>query len=99
VAVGGALIGARLADEGTSDNSANAMLTNQKLTGLAADVIKLLERNYILMCGNLENAVRRGVNDELACFNMLVTVVANNVCAGVGLVAKNSATDSFAEPI
>ena len=62
-----------IADEGTRNDTPNAILPRQDFSCLFAHFIQLLDRNDILMRRNLEHAVRRGIDDGVACFHVLHT--------------------------
>ena len=59
--------------------------------GDLAIAVELLKRHHILVCRNLEYAVRRGVDDQLARSDMLLTQFIKDRRAGGGLVAQRAA--------
>ena len=83
--------------EGTGNNSAHAVLTDKQLACYLAIAVKLRKGYNILVRGNLEYAVRGGVYNKLSRPHVLVTVVADNVRAGVGKVAQRAPARSFLE--
>ena len=64
MAVGSALIAAALPYKGPGDDTAYAVLAVELLAGDAAVFVKLLQRDYLLMGGDLEHRVGRGVDDQ-----------------------------------
>src|SRR5208283_60327 len=64
-AFGAAEISSR-AGEGAGDYSANAIGAVEKFSGDFADAIKIGDRDYVFVRGDLENAVAGGVNDGVA---------------------------------
>ena len=97
VAVLGALVRALTADKGAGDNSSHRVLTLQYLAGNAAVFVKLLYGNVVLVCRDLKNAVSRGVDDKVARVTVSLSVVADNVGAGVGQVAEHASACAAAE--
>ena len=91
-AILGALEIGRRADEGARDNAAYAVFSGEHLTRGATDSVKLVYGHDLLVCRNLKYAVGGGVDDQLACLDVLFSVVADNVGARVGQIAKCAAT-------
>ena len=56
---------------------------------MCADLIQLFHRDDGLVRSDLEHTVGGGVDDECAGFHVLLAVVADDVGAGIGLVAQN----------
>ena len=71
------------------DDAGNAMLAREDLPRDAAVLVELLGRHHVLVGRNLEDAVGRGVDNELAGLELLATVVLNDLRAGIGLVAEH----------
>ena len=67
--------------ERTGYNSADGKFAFEHTAGSAADTIELFERNYILVGGYLKDAVRGGIDDEVAGLHMLPAVVENDLRA------------------
>ena len=65
------------------------MLAHEKLSRNAAVFIELLGRDNVLVRGDLEDGVRRRIDDQCARFHLLAAIVANNVRAGIGEIAQN----------
>ena len=51
------------------------------------------------MRGDLQHGVARGVDDEVAGGKLLLAVVAQDLGAGIGLVAQDAATAELADLI
>lgn len=73
-------------------NPADSKLVFEHTASCAADTIELFERNYILVGGYLKDAVRGGIDDEVAGLHMLPAVVENDLRARIGLVAEHAAS-------
>ena len=65
------------------------MLALHDLARRAAVVVELLDGDVIFMRGNLENAVRRRVDDQTARFLLLTAIVVDDLRAGIRFVAKD----------
>ena len=91
VAAGGALEGG-CALKGAGDDAAHGVLAvpfvGQHIPRDLADAVQLLDGHLVLVCGDLEDAVGGGVDNQLARGQMLLAVVADDVGARVGLVAE-----------
>ena len=83
-----------LADEGTRDDPADAVLAAHDGTRLAARLVKLLARHDILVRRELQHAVRRSVDDELPRLDMLASVVVDDLRARIRLVADELPADA-----
>ena len=94
VTVFGTLIRALCTNEGTGNNSTNRVVTLKDLSCNSAIFIKCLGGHKLLVSRNLKYAVSRGVNDKVATLHVLLSVVADNVCTRVGLVADNASANS-----
>ena len=73
------------------------MLAVQDLSGDAAVVIELFVGHDGLVRGDLEDGVRRGIDDEVAGLQVLFAVILDDLGAGIGLVAEDAAARLFAE--
>ena len=69
------------------DDTTNAVLTLHYLSCLMADIVKLLDRHYIFVGRDLHYAVSTGVNDEIAGLNVMLSIISDNISAGISLVA------------
>ena len=65
------------------------MLAHEKLSRNAAVFIELLGRDNVLVRGDLENGVRRRVDNQRARFHLLTAIVADHVRAGIGEITQN----------
>ena len=83
-----------LADEGTRDDPADAVLALHNGTRLAARLVKLLTRHDALVRRELQHAVRRGVDDERTRLDVLAPVVMNDLRARIRLVAYQLPADA-----
>ena len=81
------------------NNSSDSVFALEERTGFFAKFIKFFKWNYILMCGNLENAVRGGINDGLSGFNMLFSEISDYLGSAAGFVAKDIKTCCLFEHI
>ena len=86
-----------LSREGAGDDTAHAVLTLQNLSCHTAVFVQLLHRNNILVGSDLEHAVRRSIDDQIARFHVLFSVVPDHLRAGIGLIAKHAAAGSLTE--
>ena len=85
------------ADVRTRDDAADAMLTLHDFARDAAVFVELVNRHIILVCGNLQHAVCRRVDDEGTRFLLLTAVIVNDLRAGIRLVADNLAAECLLE--
>ena len=92
VAARGALEVARVgAHVGARDDAGHAVVAGEDLAGDAAVLVELLHGHEVLVGGDLEHAVGRGVDDEVAGLELLLAIVLDDLGARVGLVAKHAA--------
>ena len=90
VAAGGAgKVGGAVPHKGAGDDAPHAVFAHQQLTGGGADLVQFFHRNQCLVGGDLEHTVGGGVDDQRTGFQMLLAVVADDVRAGIGLVAQH----------
>ena len=90
-AVVGALERAGLADERARDHAARCRSSSHSSRAILADAIQLGERDDLLVRGDLEHAVGRGVDDRLAGAHVLGAELVEDLGAGGGLVAERAA--------
>ena len=83
--------------KGTGDDPSHCVLTLHDRAGNPAVFIQLLERNLLLVGCNLKDAVRRGVDNQIAGLQMLFPVVVDDLCAGVRTVAQNSSAGALCQ--
>ena len=90
----GALERARVvADKRTRDDAAHLQLARQQLARNLAVAVQLFQRHNRLVRRDLEHAVRRGIDDQLAGFDVFLAQLVENRRAGGGLVAQRAAAD------
>ena len=77
----------------------HSMPALEDLSCFVAGIVKLLQGNELLVGGNLEHGVCRGVDNPLSGFSLLLTVVLDDLGAGIGLVAENAPAGGFFEGI
>ena len=77
------------AHKGPGDDAPHAPGSGEQLPRLFADLIQLFHGNQLLVGGDLEHAVRRGVHDEFAGFQVLLAVIPEHLRAGIGPVAQH----------
>ena len=82
-------VGGAVAHERAGNDAAHAVFAGQQLPRLCADLVQLFHRDDGLVRSDLEHTVGGGVDDECAGFHVLLAVVADDVGAGIGLVAQN----------
>ena len=70
------------------NDSANPQIPLQHPPGNLAIPIQFFHRNHILMCCNLKYRIRRRINDQCTTLHMLVTVVLNDLRAGIRPVTQ-----------
>jgi hypothetical protein len=80
--------GAR-ADERSRDNSTDACLI-QKIASDFADFVQPLQTEVLLMCGDLEHAIRRGVANRFAGTHMFFAELTNDFSPGSMLIAEDA---------
>src|SRR5699024_1799042 len=76
-------------DKRARNYSANAIRACQQLAGGFTDFVEFLNRDLIFMRCDLEDTVRRCVNDQRPCMQMLLPVIMDDLGTRVGLVAQN----------
>ena len=86
-----ALVVARLADERPRDHAADRVLAREDLARLPAALVQLLERDRLLVRGDLEDGVRRRVDDPLARLLVLLAELLDDLGARRRLVAEHAA--------
>src|SRR5262249_21428395 len=74
--------------EWSCDHPADTVFSVEKLPRNFAHAIKLWNRDYAFMCGDLKYAVARGVHDREAGPYMLFTQFLDDLRAGSGFVAE-----------
>ena len=74
---------------GARNDAGSAVLARKDLACDAAVLVELLGRHHVLVRSDLEDAVGRGVDDELARLELLAAVVLDHLRTGVRLVAEN----------
>ena len=94
-----ALVAARLAGEGPRDHAADRVLAGQDLARDPAALVELLERDRLLVRGDLEDGVGRRVDDPLARLLVLLAELLDDVGAGRGLVAEHAAAGPVHERV
>ena len=97
--VGGALVVARRAEEGACDDAADRVLAGEDLARHAAPRVQLLERDRLLVRGDLEDGVGGRVDDPLARPLVLLAVLLDHLGAGRGLVAEDAAPRAVRERV
>lgn len=80
-----------VADERTGDDAADAMLSDEDLTGDAAVFIQLLQRDDVLVRRDLEHGVCGRINDEVSRAHMLRAILCDDLGAGPGCVRQDAA--------
>ncbi len=96
-AVGGTREIAGLADERAGDDAGAGMFADEDLAGGAAVFIQQFRRDDALVRGDLEDAVRGGIDDEVAGLHVLLAEFLDDLGAGGDAVAKNAAARGFTE--
>ena len=82
---------ARLARERPGDHAADGVLAREDLARRAAAVVELLQRDRVLVRGDLEDRVRGRVDDPLPRPLVLLPQLLDDVRAGRGLVSQHAA--------
>ncbi|MNC22616.1 hypothetical protein D3C75_706210 [compost metagenome] len=89
--VGGPFKGSRLPHKRAGNNAANRKFRAQsKLPGDLTGLVQLLQRNNLLMGGDLEYAVRRRVYNPGAGLHMLLTQLVQNFRAGRRFITEDA---------
>ena len=78
VTIGGSLICTGSTNKGTGNDTADAMLSDEHLSCGMAVLVQLFDGDYFLMGCDLEHRVCGGVDDQIAGFHMLVTILLDN---------------------
>ena len=73
------------------NDAPDAVLALADFARQLAVAVQLLDRHNALVRGDLQNAVRRGVNNQLAGPDVFPAVVGDDLRAGIGLVAEDAA--------
>src|SRR5918994_313858 len=81
----------RLAGERAGDHASDLMLAGEDLARGPARLVELLERDRLLVRGDLEDGVGRGVDDPLARLLVLLAELLDDLRPGGRLVAEHSA--------
>ena len=84
-----------VADERTRDDAADLQLARQQLARDLAIAIQLLQRHNRFVRRDLEDAVRRGIDDQLAGLDVRLAQLVEDRRAGGGLVAQRAAADGL----
>src|SRR5262249_31709767 len=92
VTVRGPLVVARLARERSRDHAPDRVAAGEDLPRDPAAVVELLERDRVLVRGDLEHGVGRRVDDPLSGPLMLLAQLLDDLRARRRLVAENAAT-------
>ena len=79
------------------DYPADKIRADQYLPRSFAHFVKLFQGNHILVGGDLEYAVRRGVNDGLAALHVLIAQFLDDDRAGSDGIAQRASADALFE--
>ena len=82
-------VGGAVPHKRSGNDTADAVLPGEQLPRLGTDLIELFHRDKGFVRSDLEHAVGGGVNDERTGPEMLLAVVADDIGAGIGLVAED----------
>ena len=93
------LVVARLAEERARDHAADGVLAGQQLAGDPAALVELLERDRLLVRGDLEDRVGRRVDDPLAGALVLLAELLDDLRPRGGLVAEHAAAGAVHERV
>ena len=85
--------------KGPGDNTAHRMRAGEDFARAAAVVIEQLRRDQGFMRRDLKHAVRRGIDDQLARFQMLAAIIQDDLRAGIGPVAQHAAPRRFGKSV
>ena len=94
-----ALVVARRPEERAGDDAADGVLAGQDLARRATGVVQLLERDRLLVRGDLEHRVGGRVDDPLAGLLVLLAVLLDHLGARRRLVAEHAAAGAVHERI
>ena len=81
------------AHEGTADDAAHRIVPRHDLPGDLADLILPLQRDHILVHGDLHEAVRRKIDDGISGAHMLIAQHLDDLRAGGGIVSDDLGAD------
>src|SRR5579862_6879498 len=90
---------AGLADERPRDHAADGVLAGEDLARDAAALVQLFEGDRLLVRGDLEDGVGGRVDDPLARLLMLLAELLDDLGAGGGLVAEDTAARAVHERV
>ncbi len=90
---------AGLADERPGDDAPDGVLAREDLARRAATVVELLERDRLLVRGDLEDGVGRRVDDPLSRSLVLLAELLDDLGARSRLVAEHSAGGAVHERV
>ena len=79
-----------LAHEGTGNDTAHAVFTLKQIPSRLAMAVQLLHGHNRFMGSDLEHAVGRGVDDQLAGGDVLLAVVLDDLGAGIGQITQRA---------
>ena len=89
---------ARFTEERARNDAADQIVALQQFPRHFTDVVQLFQRNHPFVRGDLEHAVRRGVDDGFAGADMLVPQALDDLRAACYAVAERPAADGLLEP-
>ena len=82
-------------DEGTRDHPADAEVSLQHIPRDPAEFVQLLRREKLFMAGDLEHAVRAGIDDRGLVTHMLLAKFIQDYRAGFGTVSDDLVADGL----
>ena len=85
--------------KGPGDHPPHSMLTSEDSSCLAAVFIKLLQRDHLFMGGDLKDAVRGSIDDQIPGPLLLPAVFFDHFRPGIGLVAEHAPAGGFGKCI
>ena len=94
-----ALVLPRRPEERAGDDTPDGVLAGEDLARRAAGVVELLERDRLLVRSDLEDRVRRRVDDPLARLLVLLAVLLDHLGARRRLVAEDAAPGAVHERV
>ncbi len=80
-------------DERSRDDAADVVLSPHQLAGDGADPPELLDRDHVLVSGDLEDGIARGVDDRLSGAHVLLAEPVDDLGAGRGADREHLAPD------